>query len=203
LAIFGGDVATLSDGYLASMGLYNAALVAIFVVLGVHSIRSEENGGRTEPVLATATSRWAWLGSHMVVLAVGSTLLLAVSGLAMGLGAAVGMQESALVWDVAASHLAFIPALLVFLAIAGLLYGFVPRAVGLAWVPVAYAFLMGFFGPLWDLPQWVLNLSVFEHIPAIPAEDFLLAPVVILAAIAVAVGVAGLAAFRNRDLIAT
>jgi ABC-2 type transport system permease protein len=113
------------------------------------------------------------------------------------------MQESALVWDVAASHLAFVPALLVFLAIAGLLYGFVPKAVGLAWVPVAYAFLMGFFGPLWDLPQWVLNLSVFEHIPAIPAEDFLLAPVVILAAIAVAVGVAGLAAFRNRDLIAT
>jgi ABC-2 type transport system permease protein len=49
----------------------------------------------------------------------------------------------------------------------------------------------------------VLNLSVFEHIPAIPAEDFLLAPIVILAAIAIAVGVAGLAAFRNRDLITT
>jgi ABC-2 type transport system permease protein len=49
----------------------------------------------------------------------------------------------------------------------------------------------------------VLNLSVFEHIPGIPAEEFLLAPVVILTAIAIAVGVAGLAAFRNRDLIAT
>jgi ABC-2 type transport system permease protein len=203
LAIFGGDVAILTDGYLASMGLYNAALVAIFVVLGVHSIRSEEYGGRTEPVLATATSRWAWLGSHMVVLAVGSTLILAVTGLAMGLGAAVSMQESGLVWDVAAGHLAFIPALLVFLAIAGLLYGSVPGAIGLAWFPVAYAFLMGFFGPLWDLPRWVLNLSVFEHIPGIPAEEFLLAPVVILTAIAIAVGVAGLAAFRNRDLIAT
>jgi ABC-2 type transport system permease protein len=185
------------------MGLYNAALIAIFVVLGVHTVRTEEYSGRTEPVLATATSRWAWLGSHMVVLAMGSTLLLAVTGLAMGLGAAVSMQESALVWDVAASHLAFIPALLLFLAIAGLLYGYLPKVVGLAWVPVAYAFLMGFFGHLWDLPRSVLNLSVFEHIPGIPAEDFRLAPVVILTAIAVAVGVAGLAAFRNRDLIAT
>jgi ABC-2 type transport system permease protein len=203
LAIFGGDGAFLIEGYLASMGIYNAALVAIFTLLGARSIRSEESGGRTEPVLATATSRWAWLGSHMAVLAVGSAVLLAATGLAMGLGAAVGMGDFGLVWDVTASHLAFIPALLVFLAIAALLYGLVPAAVGVAWVPVIYAFFMGFFASIWDLPQWVLNLSVFEHIPGIPAEDFILAPVVILTVIAVAIGFAGLAAFRRRDLIAT
>lgn len=200
LAIFGGDVSVLVEGYLASMGLYNAALVAIFVVLGVLGVRSEELGGRTEPVLATATSRWAWLGSHMAVLATGSAILMALTGLAMGLGAAVAMGESGLLWDVIASHLAFIPALLVFLALAGLLYGFVPGAVGVAWIPVAYAFLMGFFGPLWDLPQWVLNLSVFEHIPEIPVEDFGLTSPLVLTVIAVGVGIAALAGFRDRDL---
>lgn len=203
MEIFGGEGGIIIDGYLATMGLYNAAMVGIFVVLAVLSVRSEEYGGRTEPVLATATSRGSWLGSHLVVLAIGTAVLMALTGLAMGLGAAMGMGEWGILWDVTLSHLAFIPALLIFLTFAGLLYGLVPGAVGVAWIPVAYGFLMGFFAPVWDLPQWVRNLSVFEHIPEIPIEDFVTTPLLILTVIAVAVGLAALASFRNRDLTAT
>lgn len=202
LAIFGGDGGAIIGGYLSRMGVYNAALVAIFVVLGAHSIRSEEYGGRTEPVLATATGRWDWLGSNLIVLAVGSAVLLAVAGLSMGLGAAVAMGQSDLLWDVTASHLAFIPAMLVILAIAALLYGLVPGAIGAAWFVVAYGFFMGFFAPLWDLPQWVLNLSPLEHVPDIPLEDFALAPIVILTLVALVLALGGLASFRERDLTA-
>jgi ABC-2 type transport system permease protein len=203
LAIFGGDASGIIDGYVATMGLYNAAVVGIFVVLGVLSVRSEEYGGRTEPVLATATSRGQWLGSHLIVLAIGSAILLAVSGLAMGLGAWMGMGESEILWDLTVSHLAFLPALLLFLAIAGLLYGFAPRAVGLAWIPLVYGFVIGFFAPLWDLPQWVRDLSAFEHIPEIPVEDFFVVPLLILTGVAVAVAIVALAGFRIRDLTAT
>lgn len=203
LAIFGGDAGGLIDGYLASMGIYNAAMVAIFVVLGVLSLRGEEYGGRTEPVLATSASRWGWLGWNLVVIGFGSAVLAAVAGLTMGLGAAVGIGEPGLAWDVTLSHLAFIPAIWLILAVAGLAYGLLPGAVGVAWVLVVYSFLMGFFAPLWDLPQWVHNLSPFEHIPGIPVDDFVLTPLVALTLIAVAVGVAGLASFRHRDLVAT
>ena len=51
-------------------------------------------------------------------------VLLVVTGVAMGLGSAVAMAESDFVWSVTASHLAFIPGLLVILGIAGLLYFF-------------------------------------------------------------------------------
>lgn len=201
MAIFGGDGGVVIDGYLATMGIYNAALVAIFAVLGVLSLRSEEYNGRTEPVLATATSRWQWIGSHLTVLAIGSAALLALTGLAMGLGVAVGTGQSELTWDMLASHLAFVPALFVLLTVAGLLYGFVPGTVGLAWIPVVYAFVMGFFAPIWDLPQWVLDLSVFEHIPAIPLEDVVVLPLIVLTAIAVALAMAGSWGFRRRDLV--
>lgn len=205
LAIFGGGQSgtILVNGYLATMGVYNATLVAIFVVLGVLSVRSEEFDSRTEPILATATGRWGWLGSQLVVLSVGSVVLLAVTGLAMGLGAALGMGQSEILWDVIASHLAFAPAILVILAIAGLLYGLVPGATGVAWAVVIYSFFMGFFAPVMDLPQWIVNLSPMEHIPGIPLEDFAVTPLVVLAMIALAVGAVGMVAFRNRDLTAT
>jgi ABC-2 type transport system permease protein len=121
----------------------------------------------------------------------------------MGLGAAVGTGDSGLIWEVTAGHLAFIPALLVILAVAALLYGLVPGLVGAVWAVVAYGFIMGFFAPVWDLPQWVLDISPFEHVPSIPLEDFVVTPVIALTVIAAAVGGAGLAAFRNRDLTAT
>ena len=202
LAIFGGDAGSIIDGYLARMSFYNAAVISVFIVLGGHFIRSEEYGGRTEPILATATSRSAWLGSNLLVVAIGSAVLLAVTGLAMGLGSAVAMGESDLVWSVTASHLAFIPGLFVILGIAGVLYGMVPGAVGVTWVVVAYVFVMGFFAPLWDLPQWVLNLSPLEHVPGIPLEDLVLTPLVLLTLTSVVLAMGALVSFRQRDLVA-
>lgn len=203
MALFGGDGAILIDGYLATMNIYNAAMVTIFVVLGMQFVRGEEYGGRTEPVLTTATSRLDWLGSHLVVLAAGSAALLAVTGVSMGLGAAAAMGEPGLVWEVTAGHLAYLPALLVILAFAGLLYGSAPATVGFAWALVFYAFFMGFFGPVLDLPQWVLNVSPFEHIPGIPGEDPVLMPLLVLTVVAVAAGLVALTSFRSRDLTAT
>ena len=93
--------------------------------------------------------------------------------------------------------------LLVILGIAGLLYGVVPGAVGLTWVVVAYVFVMGFFAPLWDLPQWVLNISPLEHIPGIPLEDLVLTPLVLLTLASLVLTLGALASFRRRDLVAT
>lgn len=204
LAIFGGAESgtILTNGYLATMGVYNATLIAVFVVLGLLNVRSEEFDGRTEPVLATATSRWAWFGSHLAVLSIGSVLLLAVAGLSMGLGAAIGMGQPEILWDVTASHLAFAPAILVILAIAGLLYGSVPDATGAVWAVVIYSFFMGFFAPVMDLPQWIINVSPMEHVPGIPLEEFAVTPLLVLTAIALTVGAASLISFRNRDLTA-
>lgn len=205
LAVFGGGEGgvILVNGYLATMGIYNATLVSIYVVLGVLSVRSEEFEGRTEPVLATATSRWNWLGSHLLVLSIGTVALLALTGLAMGLGAALGMGQSGLLWDVTASHLAFAPAILVILAVAGLLYGLVPGATGAVWAVVIYCFFMGFFAPVMDLPQWLVDLSPMEHVPGIPLEQFVATPLLLLTIVAVVVGAVGLVSFRRRDLVAT
>ena len=198
--VLGGDATRILDGYMGTMALTYGVVVAIPAILGVQSARTEETRGRAEPVLATATSRWAWLGSHLIVLAAGAAGLLVVSGVTLGAATAVSVGDVAWVWDTTVAILVYLPALLVVLAIAAVLFGLVPRAIGVTWAVFGFAFLIGFFGPVLDSPQWVLNLSPFEHIARAPLDPLAWPPVLILAAIAAGLAALGLAAFRRRDL---
>jgi ABC-2 type transport system permease protein len=166
----------------------------------VQSLRSEETKGRAEPVLATGTSRWAWFGSYLAVLAIGVVGLLLVVGVTTGIGTAVSVGDAGYVWEVTWAHLVQVPAGLVLLAAAALLFGLVPRAIGVTWAVLGYGTIIGFFGPLLDAPQWVYNLSPLEHVARLPLEEFRWAPVVILTVIAAGLAGLGLSAFRRRDL---
>ncbi len=75
-----------------------------------------------------------------------------------------------------------------------------PQAVGLAWAGFGFAAFVGFFGPLMRPPQWVYNVSPFEHIGRMPLADVTAPPVLILTAIAAVLVAAGLSGFRRRDL---
>ena len=50
---------------------------------------------------------------------------------------------------------------------------------------------MMFFGDLLQLPQWLQDLSPFEHLALVPAEDFRWAPFLVLALVAAAISAAG------------
>lgn len=200
LAVLGGDRNNLIDGYLSVMALWEALLVSIFVILGIQSLRSEETKGRAEPVLATATSRWAWFGSYAAVLAASAVALLLVVGLATAIGTAIATRDADYLGSVTLAHLAHAPAVLVLMGIAALLFGFLPRAIGATWAVLGYGMFVGFFGPLMDLPGWALNISPLEHIARAPLDNLTWPPVLILTALAAALVTAGLILFRRRDL---
>ena len=85
-------------------------------------------------------------------------------------------------------------------ALVAALFGLAPRAQSLAWAALTACMLLWFLGPLLDLPQWVMDLSPYEHVPAIPAVSFEAGPLVALTAIAAGLTAAGMAAFRRRDV---
>ena len=64
------------------------------------------------------------------------------------------------------------------------------------------AILLGplFGAATFQLPLWVQDISPFTHIPKAPAADITAVPVVSLVAIAAALVLAGLVAFRRRNL---
>ena len=57
-----------------------------------------------------------------------------------------------------------------------------------------------FGGATLQLPRWVQDISPFTHNPKAPAAEVTLVPVVGLLAISAVLTVAGLVAFRRRNL---
>lgn len=198
--LFGGSVETLLGGYLGVMTLFTTVLSSIMVHLGVQAMRHEETRGRAEPVLATATSRWVWFGSYILVMGLGSIVLLLVAGFTTGAGTAIVVSDGSWIWEVMGAHLAYVPGVLVVLGIAALLYGVLPRAIGVTWVVIGLSLFVGFFGTVMDLPGWIRNASPFEHIGRPPLESISWSAAMLLLILAAGLMAAGLAAFRYRDL---
>ncbi len=200
--LFGG-ADDLVAGYLAYMAVFMAFLAGAYTVTAMQSLRTEETSGRAEPVLATPVSRTVWLGANLAVTAMAIVVLLAVAGLATGLGAAIVTGDASRLADMLLAHLNQVPAVWVVLGVAALLFGVLPRAVPATWGLVAFGMIAGTFGPLLDLPERILELSPFAHPSAVPLDAVRAAPLLTLSAIATAGVLFGLLTFRRRDLDVT
>ena len=189
----------LVAGYMAYMAMFMAFFAAIYAVLAIHTVRSEEISGRAESVLATPISRSEWLGANLAVIFGGVVVILVVSGIATGAGGALALGDGSQVWDLVVAHLNYLPSVLVVLAVAALLYGVRPWMASMAWAVVGYGFLVGTFGRLLDLPEGVHNVSPFSHPAYMPLEQFEPTPFLILLALAVIGLILALVTFRRRQ----
>jgi ABC-2 type transport system permease protein len=60
--------------------------------------------------------------------------------------------------------------------------------------------VVGFLGAVLDLPTWLQDLSPFERVPWLPATGFTPLPLVVIAALAAGLTLAGLGGLRRRDI---
>jgi ABC-2 type transport system permease protein len=198
IAAIGG--ASIAESFASMVLVIMAIIASVYVVMAALRPRAEENAGRAAPVLATAVSRIRWLGSHLVVVVIGSVVMLLAAGLGIGLSGASSTGDSSMTGALVGASLAYLPALWVTAGVTIVLVGLVPRAAALAWVVPLYAFLVGYLGQILQFPDWMNNLSPFGHVPQLPADDFDLLPLVLLTAVAAALVIGGLLAFREREV---
>jgi ABC-2 type transport system permease protein len=202
LRTLGGGEGLLLDVYVSTELGFAAVVAAAFGVVTVLRARSEETQGHAEVVLATATTRWRWFGSHLAVAALGSAVLLLLVGLVIGAvdaanGGAIGIGPAL------AGGAARIPAAWVMIGVAALAVGGAPAwAAEVAWAWFALSFALGEFGALLRLPGWLIDLSAFTHSPRVPVEAFQVTPTLLLSALAAALAATALVAFGRRDVSA-
>ncbi len=200
LAKIGGSGA-MTDMLLATMGAIAGLIAAGYAVSAALRMSTEESADRVGPVLATSVSRQRWMAGHVVFAVVGPVVLLAAAGIVAGIFN--GIQTGDFTDGFSSSFDAMIvqaPAALVLGGLAVALFGWLPRLTSLAWAALATALLLGQLGPLLQLPQWLMNISPFTHIPTVPTQEVRWLPLIFLIALAAALIAVGVTGFRQRDV---
>jgi ABC-2 type transport system permease protein len=197
-----GGQAAITNAYLAAIMSLAGLVAAAYAVSVILRLRTEETGDRAEPILATATGRVRWALSHIAVAVVGAALLLAVAGVAAGLGygaraGSAGTQVATML----GAAMGQLPAALALAAVAVLLFGRWPQAcVAGAWTAVGLVVALDLFGQVLQLSHWVLDISPFTHTPRLPGGTVQAAPLLWLSLAVLAFAAVGLAALRRRDI---
>jgi ABC-2 type transport system permease protein len=193
-------VGSITDAFLSTAMLIMVLFATGFTVSSVLRLRSEEMSGRVDPILASPVSRRRWASSHLVVTLVGTAILALVCGSSMGVAAALVLGDVGRVAELAAAGAVMVPAMWVLGGLAMLLHGMRAQWAVAAWALVAWVFVVAMFAPVLDMPQWLSNLSPFEHVPALPAASMAWLPIGVLTTIAAATIAAGLVALARRDI---
>jgi ABC-2 type transport system permease protein len=189
------------DAYLVSVMGILGLMAAGYAIQATLRLRAEEASGRAEPVLATAVGRLQWASSHLVFSVLGSALALVAAGLTVGLtygSTAPDLGRQLL--RVLGGALAQVPAVWVLAAVAVALVGLAPRFAAVAWGVLGWCVILLLVGAALQLDQWVMDLSPFTHVPKVPGAALTATPLVVLLAVALALGGAGLAGLRRRDM---
>jgi ABC-2 type transport system permease protein len=192
----------LIDAFLRYIFLFMAVVSTGFAVTSVLRLRSEEESGRAEAVLATRVRRSSWVGATVVVAGLGALVLSVLMGLGLAVGYAMGMGE----WDRVAAQvggqLSYLPGVLVVASAAVAIVGLWPRWSLLAWAGVAFVFFQVMMSETLRLPNWLDALSPFWHLPERPVQAFDPIPAAAELVLAAALVVLGLWGFRRRDVAA-
>jgi polyether ionophore transport system permease protein len=197
-----GGQAAIVNAYLAALMLLAGLVAAAYATSTVLRLRGEETGELAEPVLATTTGRVRWALSYIAVAVAGTVVLMAVAGLATGLGyglrvGSAGHQAAQML----GAAFAQLPAALAIAAVAVLLFGLWPQAaVPGAWTVVGLAVLIELFGQVLQLSHWVLDISPFTHAPRLPGGTVTAAPLLWLGLATLAFTTVGLVGLRRRDI---
>ncbi|WP_424863259.1 ABC transporter permease [Streptomyces sp. MMS24-I29] len=191
-----GGQSGLTDAFLAAMVSMLGMVAALYIVASVLRLHGEETAGRAEPVLACGVGRPRWAAGHLVIAFGGAALIMVVGG--VGLAAGYGHDLPA----VLGASLVQLPAIWLLGGVTVLLHGALPKAAVASWGVAGTCLALGWIGPALDLPQPMMDLSPFTHLPKLPGGTGMeWGPVLGLTAITAALVGAGVAALRRRDVL--
>ncbi|MGB3707370.1 ABC transporter permease [Gordonia sp. (in: high G+C Gram-positive bacteria)] len=196
-----GTNGTLTQIFLSTM---TAFLVVASVGAGVSLLtrwRSEETSGRMEMLLANPVSRSRYFAAQttMIGVAVLVALIAAPAAIVLGAGlSGVGWATSAqTAFGVAAAS---IPAVAATMMLAVACFAYRGRLAVVGWPLLLASWLLGPFGTMLGLPQWVRDISPFTHVPMIPLQPVTVLPLLVPAVVAAVFGMLAWRWWNRRDL---
>ena len=153
------------------MFIFVVLAVSVFVCTQIGAAREEETDQRLETLLALPISRRRWLAGRVVLAALSALAIALIAGLLAWAGAGTGGAHLSLPRMLEAGANA-LPVALLFLGIAALAYGAVPRASSaITYTLLTVSFVWQLVGSLLGAPTWLLDVTPFAHVGAIPVPS--------------------------------
>lgn len=195
----GGSADSLKDGFYQAILSIMATIVSVFAITLLGRLRSEETRGHAEVMLSTKASRWTYSASFLVPAALFSSVLLVGLGAVMPLVDAMGGHADQ-IGALTAGALVFVPGVLLVVGLGMVLIGWAPNAFGLIWVVVGWTIFASWIGPLFNLPDWVLRLTPWGHLPHLPADPLTWTAILIESGVAIVAIALGMVGYRRRNI---
>ncbi len=187
-------------GYIGFSFLFFLLAISLFCASQLAAARHEEAEERLETLFAQPVDRRRWLAGRIALALGGAVVLSLAAGVLAWVGAALQGADVSFssMLEAGANCL---PVALLFGALAALAFALAPRAgVGVGYGLIAAAFVWQLLSGLLEAPAWLRDLSPFEHVGLVPAQDFKALAALVMLAIAAACSLAALWLFRRRDL---
>lgn len=182
-------------------------IIAIMTLIGtipvtmtVLHLKGEEMRGFMENMFSRATSRHRVLANYVLFSIFVSLLMQTALAVGFWSGCVAVLEEPMTFLTTLKAAFVYLPAMWLFSGIAVWLYGWFPKLTPLVWLYLSYGFFVMYLGNLLDMPLWLRNISVFEHVAKIPLEEVKVFPLAIIVIIAFLFFLFGFYHFRKRDL---
>ena len=94
----------------------------------------------------------------------------------------------------------YLPALWAVVGLTVLLIGTAPKLTSFVWLYVVYCFIVLYLKETLELPEWLVNLSVFEHIPQLLTDELRMIPLIVLTMIFMITSAVGVIGYNKRDI---
>jgi ABC-2 type transport system permease protein len=189
-----------ANGFAAALFSLLAIPTGLYAATRLAAMVTDEKARRWTPLFAVPVSRPRLVGTEIAVTASGVIVLHVTAALAISAGAAITGARLT-IGAATAGALNTAPIAWLSVGAASLAVGWLPSAVGaIGALPVVGGFLLKVITQGSHAPAWVVNLSPFAHVPAVPNVPPDWMTISVLTAIGFILMTVGIAGYSRRDL---
>jgi ABC-2 type transport system permease protein len=187
-------------GYAGTLLTLLAVPIGVFAAVRIATLAADETGRRITQLYAQPVTRRTVAGFDAATGAGGATMLALVAATSLWLGTAVTGAD--LSWTAAiAGGVNGLPIAALCVGAALFALGFTPRfVVAVGSLPAVGGFLWLVIADSVNAPTWIVDLSPFAHLAAVPSEPPDWSGAAGILTVAAALTTVGLWAYRRRDL---
>ncbi|MGY0693891.1 ABC transporter permease [Virgibacillus sp. FSP13] len=189
-----------TEQFVSMILMVMAILAVIPPLMAMNKLYQEEKKGRIEHLLGRAVSRTRLMASFLAISVVNGFVMLSLAAVGMWVAGTSVIEGGLKFGIIYGTALAYYPAILVMISVAVLLIGCLPKFTSLIWLYVLYSFFVLYLGGMFQLSDWVGQISPFGHIPQLPVDDMSWTPIVILTLIAAVITTLGIIGYNKRDI---